>query len=729
MAGITPFHKPLEQEFINTYVQLPFQEIAAIAQPYQQKSDETAAKAAMLPDLFKDVKYLQKDSPVYTQAVQKLSDAVNSFSDKYIYNTASQEAQKAYRELTRQVVNNKTMKDLQAEYDYVTNRMTEFEKAKASKEGIQPWQQEMFSQEIKSRPVIRRQLEDGTYDLEDVTGVGASGLSFMTGAEARPVLNEYVDDIKASGYYNEDYTADERWIKGYGAEGVEAAKIASILGINLGLDKNNKIEVKNINIPNDFLSTTAGQNMKGQAEFIAENSNGKITTKEALDQLYLEQGMSLMEEYSYKVTKSIVDKGMTNADNYGGGDLTNPYGSITSGTTPMGLLNNIPYEGGTLDDKITEYKEGIKGIESYLQKNPTLKTTNPLVYNKKQASLDFYRENLNRATTARQNATNKYLGTEKGKTAIREYNNAVNTYNESLNKFETAYYNSVLKSTGSKTQAAKEAREARNNIVKEGGGEELLRRFLNTANIVPNERAAIETAVLDAKKVYKDKKQNLNTGLTPYLKEAKGIIPTATHDVKIANGEDMSDEFKNAYSTSWVVLSPDQTGNTPVGINPKMKEPKQIVNIQGTPYLEFLGEDGNLYYGTDPSTAYNNPFIVYGTNLAAAARKQLAKKGTDKVISRDLEKQAGYGWVYTNTPTDVTLQGSTLSAKDLYKTVSNLYTGESKSFDNGLSVKRLTTNEGEEEYHIIYNGEAKLFNDAVAASSMLAMLSAANNQQ
>jgi len=156
-----------------------------------------------------------------------------------------------------------------------------------------------------------------------------------------------------------------------------------------------------------------------------------------------------------------------------------------------------------------------------------------------------------------------------------------------------------------------------------------------------------------------------------------------------------------------------------------MKEPKQVVNIQGTPYLEFLGEDGNLYYGTDAYNGYNNTFVVYGQNLAAAAQSQL-KKG---VKSDDLNKQVSYGWVYTNAPTGISSNGSTYTAKNLYKDVANLNTGEYKEFDNGLNIKRMTTNTGEEEYHITdKNGQIYAFNDPAAAAITLTNLTALQTQ-
>lgn len=348
------------------FVPLPLDFIYKQGLEKQAKQEAMQGELSKMGEIYKDLKYVQKDDPAAQALQNELQANVDELINTYDGDLSSGSATRDYQRLASKWRGDQRALNLQRNY----TELQGINEMLAKDKDNMPYNQLAQLNERK------KFLERGTYGTPEgnidfsqdpnlVQNVGVTGYS-----DVREGLTKIIDGLTASGYENKDISRDMLWNTMNGAEGVTNDKAYKTL----------------LSGYSTYINSLSGQNLKNQVR----EKLGREPSEQEYKSAYVDAIASVAEEATYMKTKSSRDisgigdylyrkadeKKESELDVY---PLTNQYtqpiqinpeeSSWLGALSNKGIISRIMLP-KLLEDAYDKFGDkGVQNLENYINKN------------------------------------------------------------------------------------------------------------------------------------------------------------------------------------------------------------------------------------------------------------------------------------------------------------------------------------------------------------------------
>lgn len=333
---------PANQPLMNTAMELPFAELAALGDKVQTRADQTRANNEALNGLYADWKVAKKDIPAYNALLESVNEDVNNFAAKYANSMSTPEAQQEFLRMAQKHKNNTAKAGF--EQSYLGEQS--YEKLKQEKD---KWGRDYNFMRTEGSynnwGGTYAQKEDGTFDYSKANTYSPE--AYTSYADINDKIESYGNNLANSGYYNEKI--GDMFKTGEGADGIEYKRAHDVISQGW----------------NDFQGTVEYDNLYNQNYAILLNKN------KGVEPTWEEVSKATKEDFDNRVIRAANEKanmttkhtesmsGLYEAKNakdiYEGNHIT-PYGTTTSTKTNLPVYDELVKQN---NEKTSQYNKFI----------------------------------------------------------------------------------------------------------------------------------------------------------------------------------------------------------------------------------------------------------------------------------------------------------------------------------------------------------------------------------
>lgn len=418
--AINRYTTPAQASFVNTYVPIPFDEMAKIGEATQGLIEKNDAMSDQALSTLNAIKVAPADEQSYLATVDRYRNELNAINNNAA--PGSYEAKRKIMDVYNRMSSDTSLRMMSQNYSRYTTAKSEYDKAAAlDPTGISTYELgKQLSEFNKGEGNLK-----GTEYLRSRDGVGlfeAAGIAKP--AEIAPTLDKYLEPVKADAVGTQGLDASGKFIVGSSSSQISAEKLGSVLGINfVRTIENGKtkiaVDYDNVNPPADLRSTEGGRYLWLQAKQMADNSDGSMTAEEAYKALYADAAVRSINSHVSSSSEYAIDANPYALENYKEDlknkvvDYSSPISIATDASklTTRTAINDAIAGAGVSITTATKELETLKQTEGATQNEQGLwinrsgKDITPIVREKQleideftsqKASLESYMEGIKR---------------------------------------------------------------------------------------------------------------------------------------------------------------------------------------------------------------------------------------------------------------------------------------------------------------------------------------------